>query len=143
VGKGTKYFVVGRGENARQTRSLSCVFFKRTANSLFAVRFFFAMRPVKTDGKQPLCRASEIKRTTKILTHGKHGFSRSACLFHTATTSLCGAAASEKQKLGATAMAKNMKEICHQSSIKQTWQFVVGNQTGLLGLKYFLCSKLN
>jgi hypothetical protein len=34
------------GENARQTRYLPC-FFRRTAKCLFAVRFFFVMRPIK------------------------------------------------------------------------------------------------
>jgi hypothetical protein len=47
-----KNFAVRREKNARQTRSLPCVLFRRTAKSLFAVRFFF-------------CRASYKKRRAK------------------------------------------------------------------------------
>jgi hypothetical protein len=42
-----KNFAVRREKNARQTRSLPCVLFRRTAKSLFVVRFFFAVRPIK------------------------------------------------------------------------------------------------
>jgi hypothetical protein len=42
--------------------------------------FLFGMRPIKIQGKKDICCAPEIKRTTKILTHGKGGFSHSEVL---------------------------------------------------------------
>jgi hypothetical protein len=57
---------------------------KRTINKIFAVvhdkdlvcrAFFFIVRPLKMHGELALCHASEIKRTTKILTHCKRRFS--------------------------------------------------------------------
>jgi hypothetical protein len=84
----TKYFY--KGEN-----TLPCAIIKthgkqdlcrafsprRTTNNLFGVRFFFCRALYKkTHGKQAICRAPEIKRTAKVLTHGKHGFSR--CDYH-------------------------------------------------------------
>jgi hypothetical protein len=68
-------------KNARQTRSLSCVF-PEAHDKQLVWRAFFLCRALykKTHGKQAICRAPEIKRTAKVLTHGKHGFSR--CDYH-------------------------------------------------------------
>jgi hypothetical protein len=45
--KGRKYFAVRYNKNAWQTRSLPCVFPRRTTNNFFDVRFFFAVRYIK------------------------------------------------------------------------------------------------
>jgi hypothetical protein len=58
----TQYFTVRGGENARQTSYLPC---GRTANSLFAVRFFFVMRPIKN------ARQTSFLPCARNKTHGK------------------------------------------------------------------------
>jgi hypothetical protein len=66
VEEGKTYFAVSHGENARQTISLPCVFFERTAKSLFVVRFFFAVRSIK-NARQ----ISSLLCARKKKTHGK------------------------------------------------------------------------
>jgi hypothetical protein len=46
--------------------------YKKLQGKLDLRRAFF-----QAHGKKAICRAPEIERTSKILTHGKHGFSRS------------------------------------------------------------------
>jgi hypothetical protein len=60
-----KNFAVRREKNARQTRSLPCVLFRRTAKSLFVVRFFFAVRPIKNARQRSSLPCARYK------THGK------------------------------------------------------------------------
>jgi hypothetical protein len=46
----------------------------------------------KTHGKEALCRAPERKRTAKIFTHGKLGFSRSEHTLTRNTSLICNSA---------------------------------------------------
>jgi hypothetical protein len=70
-------FAVRQEKNARQTISLLCVEGKTQGKQFFCRTFFSPYAMEKTHGEYPLCCAPEIKRTTKIFTHSKLGFSRS------------------------------------------------------------------
>jgi hypothetical protein len=62
-------------ENARQTKSLPCVFFERTAKSLFVVRFFFAVRFIKN------ARQISSLPCARKKTHGKDFDARQTRIF--------------------------------------------------------------
>jgi hypothetical protein len=73
-----KYFAVRRGENARQTKSLSCIFFGCTTKNLFAVHFFFAVRPIK-NAQQKLFVVGSKKMHGKNFNAWQTRFSHSVC----------------------------------------------------------------
>jgi hypothetical protein len=73
--RGRKNFAVRYNKNARQTRSLPCVFSRRTANNLFGVRFFFAVRYIKN------ARQTSSLPCARNKTHGKDFDARQTRVF--------------------------------------------------------------